>query len=547
MAKAKPPAKSTLYGRSPWIDAVSNSRVPSYPKHRAAAKTDAVIVGGGLTGCATAYAFAAAGVKVAVVEAEQIGRGSSGSSTGWIADDPGIGFLAIEQALGRRAARHTWRSWHRAALDFGALLRRLNVKCDLEARESLLLASTPEQMAVLTREQKVRRDAGVDAVTIKADAIADRVAMAASGAIRSHDGFTVDPYRAAVGLAAEAVRRGARFFEHSPARRITFGRTSVDVITAGGSIRADRVIVATGTPTALFKTLVRHFWFKASFLALTAPIPAGVRGQLGARQAIVRDSATPPHFVRWVDEVRLLVCGADDKPAPPRLREKILVQRTGQLMYELSMMYPEISGILPSHGWDSTYARSADGLPYIGPHRNYPHHLFAFGDSSPSVTGAYLASRLLLRHFLDESDPADEAFGFNRYGHVRATPTATLRRMHHDLVRITPTKMRTRCAGLLPRSTTRDTCLSATLGPLPSRTDTIRRRRLRTIRRILPSRLLQHRDPRLQQLDQHPLLTNQPLILCAQNIDPPVIVSAQIIRHTPIEPDCTRTTVDPPE
>ncbi len=135
----------------------------------------------------------------------------------------------------------------------------------------------------------------------------------------------------------------------------------------------------------------------------------------------------------------------------------------------------------------------------------------------------------------------------NRYGHVRATPTATLRRMHHDLVRITPTKMRTRCAGLLPRSTTRDTCLSATLGPVPSRTNTIERRRLRTVRRILPSRLLQHRDPRLQQLDQHPLLTNQPLILCAQNIDPPVIVSAQIIRHTPIEPDCTRTTVDPPE
>ena len=58
------------------------------------------------------------------------------------------------------------------------------------------------------------------------------------------------------------------------------------------------------------------------------------------------------------------------------------------------------------------YARTGDGLPYIGPHRNYPHHLFAFGDASHSVTGAYLASRILLRHHLGEPDAADEAFGF---------------------------------------------------------------------------------------------------------------------------------------
>jgi hypothetical protein len=48
----------------------------------------------------------------------------------------------------------------------------------------------------------------------------------------------------------------------------------------------------------------------------------------------------------------------------------------------------------------------------IGPHRNFPRHLFAFGDASLSVTGAYLASRILLRHCLEELEPADEVFGF---------------------------------------------------------------------------------------------------------------------------------------
>ena len=97
-----------------------------------------------------------------------------------------------------------------------------------------------------------------------------------------------------------------------------------------------------------------------------------------------------------------------------RQRDKVIVQRTGQLMYELSTLYPEISGILPEYGWASDYALTAEGVPYIGAHRNYPHHLFAFGDSSRGDTGAFLASRMIVRQHFGETDPADEAFSFNR-------------------------------------------------------------------------------------------------------------------------------------
>ena len=57
------------------------------------------------------------------------------------------------------------------------------------------------------------------------------------------------------------------------------------------------------------------------------------------------------------------------------------MQRTGQLMYELLMMHPAISGLQPEYGWEMVYGETADGLMYIGPHRNYPRHLFALGSS----------------------------------------------------------------------------------------------------------------------------------------------------------------------
>ena len=112
----------TKYGRSPWIDQFPKSRVPALPRQHGPLQSDVVIIGGGLTGCATAYAFAVAGVKVVLVEAAQIGRGNSGSSAGWISEDPGIAFTDLEKALGTRSARRAWQGWRRAALDFAALL-----------------------------------------------------------------------------------------------------------------------------------------------------------------------------------------------------------------------------------------------------------------------------------------------------------------------------------------------------------------------------------------------------------------------------------------
>ena len=403
---------ATDYARSPWVTGLPKSHVPSHPRLRGPIETSVAIVGGGLTGCATAYAFAAAGVKVALVEHGRVGGGSAGSALGWIAADPAESFIDVEKTIGRRDARSAWQAWRRAALDLAALVRRLKVKCGVEAGSALILAVTPEQATRLKREQAARRDAGLDAPLVRGREAAAEAGIDAAVAWRSRDGATLDPYRLALGLAAAAVDRGALVFEQSSATRTRFSRKWIDVQTEGGTIRADLVVIATGGPTRLFPSLERHYWFKRSFMALTGRLPADVRRQLGSRRFVIRDSAAPPHLVRWVGDDRLLVSGGDSEAVRDGQREKTIVQRTGQLMYELSVLYPAISGIPPAYGWDAAYWKTAHGLPSIGPHRNFPRHLFAFGDASHSVTGAYLASRILLRHYLQETEASDEVFRF---------------------------------------------------------------------------------------------------------------------------------------
>jgi len=404
----------TKYGRSPWIDQFPRSRVPSYPKHKGITPFDVVVIGGGLAGCTTAYALAAAGVKTMLLEAGQIGRGTTAFSAGLITDDPGVSFADLEKLVGLRSARRSFQMWRRSALDFAALLRRLEIKCALEPRTTVTVATTAEQVARLNKDQKARRDAGLDAPLLNARAVRGDALLDAAAGLRTKEAASIDPYRACIGLAAAAADRGTVIFERSPVRRITFDRKTAEVFTAGGSIRTSRVVVTTGLPTPLFKSLVRHFWFRSAYMTTTEPLPAKLRQQMARSETVIRDAAEPPHTIRWIGDDRVLVCGADTESPPLRQRDKFVVQRTGQLMYELSTMYPDISGTQPAYGWAADYVRAANNLPCIGPHRNFPHHLFAFGDSSHSVTGAYLASRMLLRHHFEEMDPGDAVFGFHR-------------------------------------------------------------------------------------------------------------------------------------
>ena len=144
------------------------------------------------------------------------------------------------------------------------------------------------------------------------------------------------------------------------------------------------------------------------------PVPSFVRREFGRSRAIVIDQDDPPHVFRRTSDERVMFLGADQCPVPTRSREKAMVQRTGQLMYELSKLYPAIAGTRPEYGWTVPVSIAPDGMLCVGPHRNYPRHLFAFGSGHNGVASAFLAARLLLRQYLGAPDRGDELFGFAR-------------------------------------------------------------------------------------------------------------------------------------
>jgi glycine/D-amino acid oxidase-like deaminating enzyme len=403
----------TRYGVSPWIHQFPDSRRPDFPRARGNATTDVVIIGGGLTGCAIAHACAVAGVKCIVLESNRIGQGSGGRSAGMLLPDPGPTFRGVAQAHGLRAARRVFQSWRRASLDAAALIRRLGIRCGLTPQDSLIVAWRDEEK-VLRRELDARQEAGLEVTLLTRKALQQVTALEGAAAIKQRDAFGLDPYRVCLGLATAALKRRANLFERTPVTKVRFGRRHVDVFTESGIIRASTAIVTTGSATREFKPLRRHFKRRESYLVLTEPVPASIRKALGSRSATISDLRVPRHRIRFTPDDRILVGGADQNETPARTRDGVLVQRTGQLMYELLTIYPAISGLMPAYGWELSYGEPADGLPYIGPHRNYPHHLFALGGAGDSITSAFLSARILVRAITGAPDKSDQLFGFTR-------------------------------------------------------------------------------------------------------------------------------------
>ena len=408
------------YNRAPmrthpyFLDVFAPSRRPSYPQFRGIASARVVIIGGGLTGTACAAAFATAGIKPMLLEAERVGGGATAGSPGLLRHDFDASFQESAARYGLRDARHLWESARRASLDFAAALRRLGVKSALETQPLVQLTRAGSYGArQLRREYDARRSAGLEASWLSSRAIQKELRIAADGAMRVK-GDSIDPYRTAIGLAAAAASRGAVIFERSAVVRLRARQKHVEIRTDRGTITADAVLVASGGAIADLRALRRHLPLQRSFFVVTDPLPAAVRRELGSRTSAVEEIDAPVRVLRWLGGDRVLFSESMETPPARRPPAGAVAAHGMELMYRLTTLYPAISGVQPAWTWDSETYGSADGLPIIGRHRNFPRHLFALGAGRNGAGVAWLAARVLLRSYLEEPAKRDDAFGFAR-------------------------------------------------------------------------------------------------------------------------------------
>ena len=273
------------YGRPLWLDHRPKRK---YPRLRGHLETDIVIVGGGITGAICAYLFADAGVRVALLESGFVARGSTVASTALLMQEPDRDFTDLASRFGRAAAREIWKSLGNATRGLATTIRALKLNADLCECDSVYFTLDPEKVKGLRKEFDARKAAGLPGRWLTAAALYRMTGIRAQAAIATSGNAQVNPVRACEGFLAAAARRGASVFERSRVSRVKASRSGIEVRTAGGTISAVRIVVATGYATPEFRGLVGRFRMKDTYVVATRRLsrPRRPRDGLGYRSSV---------------------------------------------------------------------------------------------------------------------------------------------------------------------------------------------------------------------------------------------------------------------
>ena len=402
-------------GQPVWCaERVGQRPTRRYPTLRGHRNCDVAIVGGGITGALVADTFASEGVSVSVLERGCVGCGSTVASSALLLQEPDRGLAHLARRYGRAAGRRIWQLSHDAVSDLVRRLRRHRIACDLVEREAVYYATTADAARRLRAEHRLRLRAGFDGEWLTPEALPRLAGVAGVGAIRTRGNAQFDPYRACHGLMHAAVAAGAEVFERSGVTRIEHRRHGVRVFTRNGHVDASRVIIATGYATRHFRPLAGRFRMYHTYVLATPPLSAAQRRRVGIGDLMIWDTERPYHYARWTPEHRLLLGGADRPVRPGRKRNAQFAAATRGLRTDFETMLPALAGIGIEYAWEGLFAMTPDSLPYIGPHRRYPKHLFALGYGGNGMTFGSLAARLLLEHWQGVRSADQRLFSFGR-------------------------------------------------------------------------------------------------------------------------------------
>jgi glycine/D-amino acid oxidase-like deaminating enzyme len=398
-----------------WLDLTPDSQRSRYRSLKGNTTVDVVIVGGGLTGAALAWKFSTANIRVALLERDRVGHGSTAANSALLMHEPDTDLGDLAALYGHAAARRIWQLSREATRDFIGTLQQFEIACDVVERRSVYYTLESERVRHLRAEHHRRRAAGFGGQWLDAVALQRVTGINGVAGIQTRGNAQLDPYRACMGLIRAAEINGASIFEYSAVHRIKTVQGHVEAVTRGGRVFADYAVIATGYATPEFKTLAGRFAMKHTYVLVTERISSRTRAALGLDEVLLWDTERPYHYARWTKDHRLLLGGEDQPQVPERRRAPLFTQSQHALRGHFDRLFPPLREVPTAYAWEGLFAMTPDGLPYIGPHRRYPRHLFALGYGGNGMTFGFLAARLLVDWFLGNESPDQRLFVFGRH------------------------------------------------------------------------------------------------------------------------------------
>ena len=372
---------------------------------------DVVVVGGGYTGVSAALHLAEAGVSVVLLEAHEIGFGGAGRNVGlvnaglWVMPD------ALPDLLGAEwGGRLLDALGNGPALVFD-LIERHGIDCQATRSGTLHCAVGTKGVRELEERAAQWQRRGAPVHLLDAAETERKIGSAAYAAsLLDLRAGTIQPLAYIRGLAAAALAAGARLFTRSAALAAAPVSGRWEIRTAGGSVSAEQVIVATdayGTgPWPQIRAEQVHLPY---FNFATEPLPDELRASLLPERQGCWDTREVLSSFRFDAGGRLVFGSVGALRGTGAAVHRAWARRA------LKSLFPQMGTVRLEAGWYGWIGMTTDNLPRF--HSLDRNVLSVSGFNGRGIAPGTVFGRALARRIL--GDRSEETLP------LPATPTAT--------------------------------------------------------------------------------------------------------------------------
>jgi glycine/D-amino acid oxidase-like deaminating enzyme/nitrite reductase/ring-hydroxylating ferredoxin subunit len=378
--------------KSLWMDTTDPVRYPKLQQNRTA---DAVVIGAGQAGVATAYLLAREGADVVVLDKAQPGGGETGRTsahlTAWVDD----GMDLITREHGSAAARHVAASHARAVDWIEQVSQREGIDCGFRRIPAFLFSLRDDRAEWLEAERAACVAAGIPALLDRQplyDPFGHGLALRLDGQATYH------PLRFLHGLARAAANMGVAIHGDTFVSQVDSENDIVTVTTRSGvRIEAKACVVATNTPFTDYANVhTKQAPYRTYVVALTVE-PGSVP------DAMYFDDGDPYHYCRLIREAgdrELLLVGGEDHKCGQADDGAARLDRLE------AWARAHFNGLGErTHGWSGQVFEPADGLGLNGHQPDMEHVYIITGDSGDGLTNAVWGARLVTDLICGRANP----------------------------------------------------------------------------------------------------------------------------------------------
>jgi len=350
-------------------------------------KADAVIIGGGVMGCAIAYNLAKEGLKPVVIEKSDIGGEASGSNGGGVRQSARN---LKEMPLAIESIRM-----------YGQLHDELGMDVEYVREGNLRLCTSEEELEIMRQSIENQKTTGLELEMLDRKQVLDINPYVGEKVIGASFCLTdghVNPFLVTYAYFLKAKSLGARFYTHEEVREIRLQKGKIAaIVTDKNTFETDLVIDAAGTAGRKVANMVGlDFPMRPLFseAMITEPYPALFKQMIGHAKGLFygRQTVHGPFFWGGFVGTEEFIY-REGKPSFHYIGPAI-----SQLVIDF---FPVLKDVHVIRMWSGLIAQMSDGIPVLGFAQEVPGFILATGFSGHGFGLAPVIGRLISELIMD--------------------------------------------------------------------------------------------------------------------------------------------------